>query len=245
MEFTLLGNAAIAAAAGWVLLRWEARRGNAAGCAGDLWETAMVAAVAGVLGGRLIAMLVDGVAPWLHPADVLLVRAGVSTVGASLTTGAVFLFIARREPVAMADGVAASALAALAGWHGGCITRDACLGTASDLPWTVAQAGSTVTRHPVEIYAAILFVAAAVLLGLWKAYGRPAPGVPASLAVTAAAGIRLLTEPIRPSLSGGPVWFYVLALVLGAASALFLLTRRQRTKGLRDSRTEDTDHGER
>jgi Prolipoprotein diacylglyceryl transferase len=227
MEFTLLGNAAIAAGAGWLMLWWEARHGNASRCAGNLWETALVATVAGVGVGRIVAMLIDGVAPWSHPADVILVRSGVSTVGAAVTACAVYLFLARREPLPMADGIAAAALAALAGWHGGCVTRGACLGTPSDLPWAIAQQGSTMTRHPVEIYAALLYLTAGVAIAGWKAYGRPSSGVPASLAVAAAGAIRLLTEPMRPSLSGGPIWFYVAVTATGlTATAAFLLMAR-------------------
>ena len=91
MEFTLLGAAAIAAAAAYGMLWWEAKRGNAARCAGNLWETALVSVVAGIFVGRLIAMLIDGVNPLAHPMDVMLVRSGVSTVGAALGTAAVFV----------------------------------------------------------------------------------------------------------------------------------------------------------
>jgi prolipoprotein diacylglyceryltransferase len=232
MEFTLLANAAIAAGAGWLMLWWEARRGNASRCGGNLWETALVAAVAGVLGGRLVAMLVAGVAPWSHPLDILVVRGGVSTAGAAVTACVVYLVLARREPLAMADGISAAALAALAGWHGGCVTRAACLGTPSDVPWAVAQAGSTVTRHPVEIYSALLLGVAAVAIALWKAHGRPRPGVPAGLATSAAGGIALLTEPMRASLSGGPMWFYATATLAGlVAVATFSLSGRARRHG--------------
>jgi prolipoprotein diacylglyceryltransferase len=89
----------------------------------------------------------------------------------------------------------------------------------------MSQAGSTVTRHPVGLYAAILFAVAAIALAAWKAYGRPHPGVPASIAVIAAAGIRLATEPFQPSLSGGPIWFYTAALVVGLAGAAWFARR--------------------
>jgi len=225
MEFTLLANAAIAAFAGWAMLWWEGRRGNADRCAGSLWDTALIAVIVGIFVGRLVEMMINGVMPWLHPGDIVLVRAGISTMGATLAAVGTFFWVSRREPVAMADGISAAALATLSGWHGGCAVRGACLGTVSDLPWAIAQEGSAVTRHPVEIYAAMLFAAAAVGLALWKAYGRPPAGVPASLALLAAAGIRLITEPIRPSLGGGPVWFYVLGIVVGAVSAVFFWLR--------------------
>ena len=221
MEFTLLGAAAIAAAAAYGMLWWEAKRGNAARCAGNLWETALVSVVLGIFIGRLIAMLIDGVNPLAHPMDVMLVRSGVSTAGAALGTAIAFLGQSRKEPIAMADGISAAALAGLAGWSAGCLARGTCLGTASDLPWAMAQEGSTVTRHPVGIYAAVLLALAAIAIAWWKAYRRPAPGMPASVAVVAAAAVRLATEPLQPSLSGGPVWFYAAALIAGLVGVVW------------------------
>ncbi len=215
MEFTLLGAAAIAGGAAYLMLWWEARHGNAARCTGNLWEIGVVSAVAGIFIGRIIAMLVDGTNPIAHPADIILVRSGVSTAGASIGAAAVFLWQSRKEPVYTADGLSAAALAGLAGWSAGCLVRGTCLGTASDLPWALSQAGSTVTRHPVGIYGAVLFGIAALAIAWWKAYRRPPAGMPASLAVVAAAAIRLAIEPFRPSLSGGPVWFYSASLLIG------------------------------
>jgi prolipoprotein diacylglyceryltransferase len=231
MEFTLLGAAAIAASSAYGMLWWEAKRGNAARCAGNLWETAIVSVVAGIFIGRIVAMLVDGVNPFAHPLDIMLVRSGVSTIGASLGTAVVFLWQSRKEPISMADGISAAALAGLAGWHAGCLVRGTCLGTASELPWALAQEGSTLTRHPVGIYAALLLAVAAFVLAWWKAYRRPPAGTPASLAVVAAAAARLGTEPFQPSLSGGPVWFYAGVLVAGLAGVVwFGFVSPRRTK---------------
>ncbi len=221
MEFTLLGAAAIAAGAAYGMLWWEAKRGNAARCAGNLWETALVSVVIGIFIGRIVTMLIDGVNPIAHPLDIMLVRSGVSTVGASIGAAVVFLWQSRKEPIAMADGISAAALAGLAGWAAGCIVRGTCLGTTSDLPWALAQGGSTLTRHPVGIYAALLLAIAAIAIAWWKAYRRPVPGMPASLAVVAAAAVRLVTEPMQPSLSGGPVWFYATALVVGLVGVVW------------------------
>lgn len=226
MEFTLLAAAAIAGASAYAMLWWEARHGNAARCTGNLWEIGVASVVAGIFIGRIVAMLIDGVNPFAHPTDVILVRSGVSTVGASLGALAVFGWLSRREPIAMADGISAAALAGLAGWQAGCVVRDSCLGTASDLPWAVAQAGSTVTRHPVGIYATLMLAAAAIALALWKAYQRPPAGSPAMVAVIAAATTRLALEPLQPSISGGPVWFYGVALVVGLGGLAWSYVRK-------------------
>lgn len=227
MEFTLLAAAAIAGACAYAMLWWEARHGNAATCTANLWEVGFVSVIAGIFIGRIVAMLIDGVNPIVHPMDVILVRSGVSTVGASLGALAVFAWQARRQPVAMADGIAAAALAGLAGWQAGCLVRGTCLGTASDFPWAIAQAGSSVTRHPVGVYAALAFGAAAVVVAWWKAYRQPPAGAPAAIAVIVAAGTRLGLEPLQPSISGGPVWFYATALAVGLGALVWsILTRR-------------------
>ena len=130
----------------------------------------------------------------------------------------------RRELVAVGDGLAAASMAGLAMWHTGCLPRDACLGTESDLPWAVAQAGSTITRHPVELYAAVAFALVAVVIA-WR---RPlAGGVASAVALVAAGAVRLFTEPLRPSLAGGPVGWYIAAIAAGLVLLVWLWVRRQ------------------
>ncbi|NIR61686.1 MAG: hypothetical protein GWO02_20450, partial [Gammaproteobacteria bacterium] len=113
------------------------------------------------------------------------------------------------------DGLAAASLAGLAGWHAGCLARDACLGAASDVPWAMTQPGSAIGRHPVEIYAAIALAAAAIALSWWRSARHATPGAAAGLALAAAGAVRLLTEPLRPSLTTGPVLWYGAAVVVG------------------------------
>ncbi len=99
----------------------------------------------------------------------------------------------------------------------------ACLGRASDLPWAVAQEGSAVTRHPVEIYAAIAFLAATLAVFWWLRRMATGSGVAAAAGLAMAGAIRLITEPLRPSLGSGPAGWYLAAVgvgVLGVAAAL-------------------------
>ena len=229
MEFSLLGAAAIAVAAFWAMLRFEAKRGNAAGCAVSLWDAGLTAAIGGLAIGRLVAMVQAGVSPLTEPGQILLVRSGVSTPAAAIGTLAIFAFLARSDLVAAADGIAPAALAGLAGWHAGCIVTGGCLGVETDLPWAWALDGSTLTRHPVELYAAILLTVAAIGLALWKAYGRPPLGAVTGLALAAAAGARLVTEPLRISLGGGPVWFYVVGVAIGLVVTIVSFEHRRRT----------------
>jgi prolipoprotein diacylglyceryltransferase len=230
MEFTLLGAVFVAMVPLYLVLYWEARRGNAASCSKNLWDVALTAAVVGVFAGRIAAMIGDGVNPIAHPADILIVRGGVATGPATLAALATVIWIGRNELWPVLDGLAAAALAGLGGWHAGCVVRDACLGTASDLPWAIAQDGSAITRHPVELYAALLLAIAAAIVAVWRMRGRPAQGLPLGLALALAGFTRIVTEPMRPTLGGGPTLWYWSGLVLGIAVVAWSWNRRDNPK---------------
>lgn len=202
MEFTLLYAALTAAAATWLALRITGR--------GEETDVLLGAAVVGLLVGRLTAMVAAGVNPLTSPLDVLVVRGGVDTAGATIGALASLVWAYRGDPARL-DAVAPAVLAGLAGWHGGCVWRGTCLGAAADVPWGWALPGSEIVRHPVELYAAAGLVVAALVA--WKLPDRP--GTRAGFALAAAGGVRLLTQPLRPSLTGGPIWWYVAAVVAG------------------------------
>ncbi len=225
MEFTLLAAAAVAVGGFWLMLRWEAKRGNAAGCSLDLWDAGLTAAAIGLAVGRLIAMVQVGINPLADPAQIILVRSGVSTAGASIATLLMFAFLARRSLFEAADAIGPSALAGLAGWHAGSLATGSWLGTVSDLPWAQTASGSDITRHPVEIYAAGLFLLAAIAIAQWKQRGRPALGVPSGLSLAGAGAVMLATETLRVSLNGGPIWVYAGAIVVGLAVTLWSVVR--------------------
>lgn len=213
MEFTLLAAALTGVAALWLALR---RGGHV-----SEFDRLLGAAAVGLFAGRLVAMIASGINPLTNPLDILIVRGGVSTVGAALGALVYLAWSTRNDP-AILDAVAPATLAGLAGWHAGCLWRGTCLGTATDLPWGWALAGSDVSRHPVELYTAILLAA-----GAWSLsrIHRPS-GVVAALALAVAAGARLVTEPFRPSLTGGPVVWYAAALAVGTVGALVFARRR-------------------
>ncbi|KAA3641832.1 MAG: hypothetical protein DWP92_00500, partial [Armatimonadetes bacterium] len=112
MEYSLLVAAAIAVGAFWLMVRWEAKRGNAAGCALDIWDAGITSAIVGVFIGRLAAMISSGINPLTDPGQILLVRSGVSTVGAALGALATYVLLARRDFVCGLDAIAPAALAA-------------------------------------------------------------------------------------------------------------------------------------
>lgn len=227
MEFSLLFAAVIAVGTGSVALRWEAARGNAADCTRDLWDVLIGAAVVGLFVGRLAAMLGAGLSPLTNLGDILIVRGGVATGPATLAALATVVIVGRGEIVAVADALAVASLASLGGWHLGCLARDACLGTTTDLPWGATQPGSSISRHPVELYAAAFYLIAAAALALMRKR-RLRPLTAAATALLVAAAGRLLTEPLRLSLSGGPVWWYAAGMVAGALG-LIVARRAGRT----------------
>jgi prolipoprotein diacylglyceryltransferase len=224
MQFDLLGAAAFAVFGFWFMLRWEAKRGNAAGCALSLWDVGLMSAMSGLLIGRLVSMISAGINPVTDPFQIILVRSGVSTVGATLGAVAVFTWLARKSLLEAADAIAPAALAGLAGWHAGCLATGSCLGTGSSLPWATTLPGSTVARHPVELYAAGAFLLAGIGLALWKQHGRPPLGSVAGLALLAASLTRLSTQPFRISLAGGPVYLYAAGALVGAALTIWSFT---------------------
>lgn len=221
MEFTLLWAALTAFAAAFVVLRLTRPT-----VPDRPFDRIIGASIAGLAVGRVAAVLMQGTNPLTSPGELLIIRGGVDTVFASLTGLAVLVWPLRRMPTAL-DAIAPAVLAALAGWHGGCLWRSTCLGTISDLPWAWPLPGSDLTRHPVEIYAAVLLLA-----GVWAIrWIKSPPGTAAAMAIAWAGFSRLVTEPIRPSLGTGLWWFYALATLAGLVAAAFLALRSRRLAG--------------
>lgn len=212
MELTLLAAALTGAVAVWVTNRLLAGRIEVA----RPTDALIGAAAVGLAVGRLAAMIGAGVNPLLRPADILVVRGGVSTVFASLGAVGMLAWTYRHHLPGALDQLAPAALAGLAGWHGGCLWRDTCLGTISDVPWAMTSAGTAVTRHPVELYAALGLGAAAIIVGRFP--GRP--GWATGFGIAAAGGVRALTEPLRVSISGGPIEWYLAAVAVGILIAI-------------------------
>lgn len=216
MEFTLLGAAAVALGAAWLGLSRAGAPERA-----DLRNAVVGAVIAGLATGRIWAMLATGVNPLTHPTDILIVRGGVAT-GAATLGALAFLAVSRRADLwRQLDLIAPAALLGLAGWHAGCVVRGTCLGTPTGLPWGMTAPGSTIARHPVEIYAALLFLAAAVALHLLRSRRS---GLWTGGALLAAAAIRLATEPMRPALGDDVRLLYA----GGVLAALVLLGWRLR-----------------
>lgn len=219
MEFTLLW-AALLGVGGLVLSTQIGQRTGRIPPDLHLADRLIGAAAVGMLAGRLTAMIAQGTNPFTNPADIVVVRGGVDTVTASIAALVSLGWSLRRDLWRSLDAAAPPVLAGLAGWHAGCLFRAACLGTPSDLPWSMTLPGSTVGRHPTELYAAVLLAAGAVIAHRLLAKPPP-PGVLAAGGLAVAAGVRLVTQPLRPSLGNALVWWYAVGVVAGLAILLW------------------------
>ncbi len=170
MELTLFLAVLTAVATTWLAVRVLRRVG--VDVPSRALDRLIGAAIPSMFAGRLVAMTASGTNPIAHPTEVLLVRGGVDTATAALVFVAVLTFSSGHHIGATLDGLALPALAGLGAWHLGCTWRGACLGTASGLPWGQALPGSTITRHPVEIYAGVALLAVAASLAWWARRSR-------------------------------------------------------------------------
>lgn len=210
MEFTLLWAVLTAVVLTWLGLRiWPDRVPEGA------FDRLIGAGVVGLAVGRVAAMALQGINPITNPADLIIIRGGVHT-GAATIAFIVMLSWSTRSTHGAMDALSPAILLGLAGWHSGCLWRGACLGIPGDLPWAWALEGSDVTRHPVEIYAAVGLMVAAWLVSRlgWRLWVR------AGTALAAAAAIRLLTEPLRPSITGGPTVWYWAGVIVGLVAVV-------------------------
>lgn len=214
MEFSLLWAAVTAVGAMALGERFLVR---SHGGPDGLFDRLLVASLIGLAVGRLTAMIVNGVNPVTNPVDLIIVRGGVHTGTAAVGALVAFVVAERSRLWWVADAAAGPALIGLAGWHVGCLFRRACLGTPSSLPWAFAQPGSDITRHPVELYAAGLLLAGGVVLARrWQRAPSPA-GMVGAAGLLVAAGVRLVTEPLRPALLDGPRAWYAAGVAAGLA----------------------------
>ncbi len=209
MEFTLLWAALTAVAFIWLGTKLWGE-----GLPTRPVETLTGAATIGLLSGRLAAMASQGINPATNPGDIILVRGGVDSGFAAVGALATIAWTYRGE-LPRLDALAPAALMGLAGWHVGCLWRGACLGTSSDVPWAMARSFGEVARHPVEIYAAVALVGLAYLIARLPLRLFVRTGA----AIAAAGLVRLTTAPLRLSIIGQPIGWYIAAIVAGIVLA--------------------------
>ncbi|MCH8983741.1 MAG: prolipoprotein diacylglyceryl transferase [Acidobacteria bacterium] len=205
MEFTLLW-----AALTGVFFAWGGTRLWPEGLPDHATDRMVGAAAAGLFMGRLVAMTLQGTNPLTHPGDILVIRGGVHTAAATVGALGVYLWAVKGQ-IRFLDATAAAAVLGLAGWHAGCLWRNTCLGAASDLPWAWSLPSSTITRHPVEIYAALGLIAAAFIVARLPIRTLLRTGAGFALASL----VLLLTEPLRLTIKGGLEPWYIAGIAAG------------------------------
>ena len=168
-------------------------------------ETALDAAIAGVIGGMAGAKLLwvvehRGEEPFV---SLLLSRGGMSWFGGFAGGVLAGLWVMQRQRLPKL-AVLAAATPALAIGHAlgriGCFLVGDDYGRPTDLPWGVAfpqgLPPTAVPVHPTQLYEAILLVPLAWLLARWRRQGRPDTFVLGAY-LTIAGTIRFLIEFVR------------------------------------------------
>lgn len=217
MEFTLLAAALTGTLAAWIAVRVTPESRARSG-----FDLLLGAVGVGILGGRLAAMVAGGVNPIVHPGDIIVVRGGVDTVAASLSSIAFVAWTERDRIPSALDALAPAAAAGLAGWHAGCVWRTGCLGARSSVPWAMTLPGSDVGRHPVELYTAAIL--AVVAVAAWRLRARP--WLATGCVVAGSALSRLFTSPLRLSLDPTPTRFLIAGVVVGLSMVGVAVARR-------------------
>lgn len=205
MEFTLLGAVLIAYAAMTITSKRLQSEDTP-----KIGDVLLGAAMMGLVTGRIWYMIGTNTNPLTNLGDLILVRAGVSTIGATVGFLAVLVWQFKKNTAFGAALVAVPALVGLAGWEIGCLVRGTCLGTEASFGLT-SVAG--VTRHPIGIYTGVIFLIAAFVVARLQREGlHPWTG---PLAFAFAALSRAVTEPLRLHFGDGLLWWYVSAFALG------------------------------
>ncbi len=205
MEFTLLGAAVLAYAAMSITAKRLQPEDEP-----KLADLILGATLLGLLIGRVWYMIGTGTNPLTNLGDFILIRSGVSTIGAAVGFLLVLMWGFRADsPRAMAL-VGVPTLVGLAGWELGCLIRGSCLGTEATLGLT-SVAG--VTRHPIGVYTGLLFLLAAFIV--WRAQRGTYPPWTGPFAFGMAALTRGVTEPLRLHFGDGLLWWYSGAALVG------------------------------
>jgi len=230
-EITTFGvMLAVAALVGLWILRGELRGSK-------LPDTALDAAIAGVLGGMVGAKLLwvvehHGEEPIL---SLLLSRGGMSWFGGFAGGILAGLWVMRRQRLPKI-AVLAAATPALAIGHAigriGCFLVGDDYGRPTDLPWGVAfprgLPPTWVPVHPTQLYEAVALVPLAWLLVRWRREGRPDTFVLGGYLIIAGA-IRFAVEFLRVNVRVlGILTVAHIASLLVVAAGIGFLTRGER-----------------
>ena len=211
---------------------------------------AMYCAIAGIVGAKLLMLLVDLPHYLSDPGDILTMatlRAGGDFFGGlilALVVAAVYMRRMKLPPLPTADVFAPGLALGHAIGRVGCFAAGCCYGIQAHVPWAVTftnpdvnGAPLNVPLHPTQLYESL--AEAAIFGVLWWRIRKPhAPGAIVSLYLLLYGAARFLVEFVRfheqGNLWGGPFdtsqWI-ALALMAGAG-AFLLKSRRMESKAV-------------
>nr|MDE0501835.1 prolipoprotein diacylglyceryl transferase [bacterium] len=223
MDLTVLGRS-VGAMAAAALALWALRRSRSE-VVGDPFNDLLGAVLVGIGVGRLAYLWAEGVNVFADPIELILVRGGISPVPAAAGAVAFLAWTSRSDLANRMDYLAPAALSGIAVWEAGCLWQGACLGSPSELWWAMALPGSELTRHPVGLYAAVLFAVAAIWLLV-----RPLPwkGATAAMALGWAAGVRAIVPLWSVGGWSDRGWWYLAGVIVGVGG---VVVARSRARG--------------
>lgn len=210
MDLTVLGRS-VGAMAAAALALWALRKTRPA-VVGDPFNDLLGAVLVAIGVGRLAYLWAGGVNVFADPVELILVRGGISPVPAAAGAVGFLAWTCRSDLLSRTDYLAPAALSGIAVWEAGCWWQGACLGSPSELGWAMALPGSELTRHPVGLYAAVLFAVAAIWLLV-----RPLPwkGATAAAALGWAAAVRTIVPLWSVGGWSDRGWWYLVGVIVG------------------------------
>lgn len=124
-------------------------------------DLALYTCIAGIVGARLLFVLLDIPTYFQDPIKLINLRdGGLSFQGGLVAAVLVGIWFCRREKISawvMADIAAPLIALGYSLVRIGCLLNGCCYGTPSDVAWAIAgRAGDPTLRHPAQIYAALL-----------------------------------------------------------------------------------------
>jgi phosphatidylglycerol:prolipoprotein diacylglycerol transferase len=162
---------------GFLLAVWRAaRNARRYGLAPeDVWDASLFGLVGGVVGGRLVYILLNLSHFVAHPAEIIRIdQGGMTSFGGLIGGVLVGLLVARMRRMNVADAADLTAVSLPIGYaigRVGCFLNGCCYGGKCDLPWAVnfphsEQGGPTGPVHPAQLYSAFAGVVMFLLLTL-------------------------------------------------------------------------------
>lgn len=219
LPWDLLASAAAAAAVAAVVLWWRTRTVDTP-VRGEVVDRAALVVLAGLIGGRVIAVLIDvGLSGPLPAVAWPRLTAGVSVPGAVAAALAAAAISARRRKLSalVAREAAVALLTGLAVWALFSLLRGDAAGLAAASPWGVVLPGSRTPAVPVGLLEGGLYAVAALLTARLTGRRRPVLAAAGSILLVSLVGSAL--RPPTPTADGTIDVLLGLAVLMAVAAA--------------------------